>query len=250
MTMVRQSRARGQRPTILLTRPLPQSLRFARALADICDLPVVISPLMAVEVLPATLPDGPFSAIILTSETAVSIAAGLSGLPLRAYCVGDRTAEAARKAGFQPASAQGDAKALLALIRNAGEAGPLLHLRGEESRGNLAETLTKGGIVTDQAVIYTQRPQPLTAQARALLAGDQPLIVPLFSPRSARLFLQEAGPLRNPLWLAALSPAVAAELAGLHPDGLEIAERPDAAAMLVAVQRLIASACGFTPDHP
>ena len=250
MAMVRQSRANGQRPTILLTRPLPQSRRFARALAGITDLPMVISPLMQAEALPVDLPKGPFSAIILTSETAVVIARSFPDLPLRAYCVGDRTAEVAGSVGFQPVSAQGDAEALLMLIRAAGETGPLLHLRGEESRGNLAENLTKGGLVTHEAVIYAQRAQSFGEEARALIAGGNPLIVPLFSPRSAQLFRQEIAEPRGPLWLAALSPAVAAELVPLHPDALEIAERPDATAMLLAVQRLIASACGFAPDHP
>ena len=44
------------------------------------------------------------------------------------------------------------------------------------------------------------------------------------------------------LWLAALSPAVAGALDDLPRLGLEIAETPDARSMLLAVQRLIASA--------
>ena len=247
MVMVRQSRANVTVPTILLTRPLPQSQRFARALGEICDLPVVISPLMAAQALNPVLPQGPFAAVVLTSETGADLAGRIPGLPRLAYCVGDRTAEVAAAQGFQAVSAVGDAQRLSAMILARNQAGPLLHLRGTESRGNLAETLTRGGTVTQEALIYDQKPQPLSDDARALLAAGRPLIVPLFSPRSARLFLQEAGSFAGPVWFAALSPAVAAELA---PHALEIAERPDASAMLVAVQRLIASACTAGPAPP
>lgn len=233
----------SRRPTILLTRPLPQSRRFAEKLAQVTDLPVVTAPLMAADFLRPGLPEGPFSAAIFTSETGVEAARALGApLPARAWCVGARTAAAARVAGFDAVAAGGDAAALVAAIRSAGAPGPLLHLRGEDSRGDVAKTLTKGGIVTYEAVVYAQRPRPLTPEARELLGAGGGVIVPLFSPRSARLFAAEAGAAAN-LWLAALSPAVAGAVAGLHPVALEIADRPDATAMLLAVQRLIASAC-------
>ena len=250
MGMVRQSRVQSQPPTILLTRPLPQSLRFARMLAEVCDLPLVISPLMAARALAPDLPKGPFSAVILTSETGAELAGQIPGLPRLAYCVGDRTAAIAAEHGFQAVSAAGDAERLAAMIVARQEAGSLLHLRGADSRGALAETLMKCGLETHEAVIYDQQPQPLTAEARDLIGSGQALIVPLFSPRSARLFCHAAGQPAGPLWLAALSPAVAAELTPLAADGLELAERPDARAMLVAVQRLIASACGAGPATP
>ena len=240
MAMARQSRA----PTILLTRPLPQSQRFAAALAGMGGVAVVISPLMAPHLLRPALPLRDYAAVILTSETGAQAAAGLGPLPERAYCVGDRTAQVARDLGFEAISAQGDARALRALILAQGEVGPLLHLRGQDTRGDLAENLTAGGIGTDSVVVYDQSPQPLTPEAVAVIAAGGPLIVPVFSPRSARLLVQAlADKAHGPLWLAALSPAVAEELRPLRPDGLETAERSDAEAMVLAVQRLIASAC-------
>lgn len=242
MAMARQSCT----PTILLTRPLRQSRRFAAALGEGGDRRIVISPLMAPHFLHPVLPDMAFSALILTSETGAEAAAALQvPLPARAYCVGDHTAAVAKSLGFEPLSAQGDAVALAAFVRARNEAGPLLYLRGKEVRGGLAEMLSAGGIVTHSAVVYDQRPHPLTAEAEALIDQGVPLIVPLFSPRSARLFITALAGRRNgPLWLAALSPAVAAELQGLGADGLETAQSPDAGAMRLAVERLIASACG------
>lgn len=237
--MARQSRT----PTILLTRPLAQSERFARALAGVTDLPVMIAPLMKTVFLPVTLPPGEFSAIILTSEAAAHAAGALRNqLPDRAWCVGDRTAQVAAQAGFAATSAQGDAAALIACIRQAQEPGPLLHLRGVAVRGDLAGTLTTGGIVTHEAIVYDQVEQPLSANAQRLLSSGQPVIVPLFSPRSAALFTRQA-PVDAGLWLAALGPGVVAELTGIEAAGLETADKPDAEGMLLAVQRLIAAAC-------
>ena len=237
--MPRQSRV----PTILLTRPLVQSQRFAAALAGLTHLPIVISPLMETRFLPATLPVGKFSAIVLTSESGAIAAGRMRGrLPAKAWCVGDHTARVAGALGFAATSAHGDAAGLVALIRCAEEPGPLLHLRGMDARGDVAETLTKGGIVTHSAVIYEQAERPLSSEAMALVSNGQTLIVPLFSPRSARIFAQIAGP-GPELWLAALSPAVGRELTGLDPRGLEIADTPDSDGMLLAVQRLIAAAC-------
>jgi uroporphyrinogen-III synthase len=231
-------------PTILLTRPLAQSRRFAGVLAGITDLPVVISPLTETRFLDATPPPGGFSAIILTSESGARAAGRMrAALPLRAWCVGDHTAKVASDQGFAARSAKGDAAALIALIAQEGERGPLLHLRGADTRGEIAKTLTNRGIVTQELTVYAQAEQPLTAEAQAVLQGGAAVIVPLFSPLSARRFARQAGP-RPGLWIAALSPAVAQELAGLAPVGLEIADQPDGAGMVLAVERLLAAACG------
>ena len=221
---------------------MAQSRRFAQELAGVTDLPVVISPLMAPVFLAPPLPEGPFRAVILTSETGAQAAGTLrAALPGLAYCVGVRTAEAARAAGFEAIVAGGDAAELVATLSGGDETGPLLHLRGRDSWGEIAGTLTKRRIVTHEAVIYDQQEQPLSDEAQGLLAGDAPLIVPLFSPRSAVLFAAQAQGAER-LWLAALSPAVAAALGDLPRLGLEIAEKPEAGPMLLAVQRLIASA--------
>lgn len=241
--MVTQSR-----PPILVTRPQAQSDRFAAELrlrgGD--DLQIVISALLAAEFVVPDLGDRPFAAVIFTSETGVQAAAALRGpLPRRAFCVGARTAQAAQAAGFDALSADGDADALVALIGRSGVAGPLVHLRGEDARGDVAERLSLAGTETVSAVCYRQAPQPLTDQAAALLRGEMPVILPLFSPRSAALCLAgyRALPGVAPLWIAAMSPAVA-EVAA-PAARMIVARRPDAAAMVDAVMALIdASAAG------
>jgi uroporphyrinogen-III synthase len=133
----------------------------------------------------------------------------------------------ARRAGFDAQALGGDAEALVAALAGPGPA--LLHLRGEDSRGAIAERLSAAGRDTAEAVVYRQQARPLAPRARRVLAGGGPVLVALFSPRSARLFRQAVPDLPAGVSMAALSPAVAAEL-GRH-DGVRVAPRPDGPAM-------------------
>lgn len=230
----------------LLTRPAPASARFAASLRESFGqaAQIVTSPLMEPEFLRPDLPPGPFDALILTSETGAEAARRLSAdindFPRRAFCVGDRTALAATQAGFLAQSAMGDAKALVRLIQSTEPTGRFLHLRGRDSVGDIVQQLDLAGIMASEAVVYDQKPRPLTPEAAALLAGAAPVILPLFSPRSADLMAQ-TGPVRAPLWIAALSPAVAEHARPLQPDRMAIADRPDAPALLRAIEYLCAA---------
>jgi uroporphyrinogen-III synthase len=225
---------------VLLTRPMAQSQNFAAALqARFGDrLRPILTPLMAPVFLTPVLPTGPFAGVIFTSATGVEAAKRLD-LPRRAWCVGAETAARARAAGFEALSADGDAEALVAAILANPPPGRLLHLRGEEVRGDVTELLNSAGLETFSAVVYRQDPHPLTAEARAVLAAAGPVIVPLFSPRTGTLFRQALPwDLRADLRLATMSQAVADAVAGL-PGTVIIARRPDADAMLDAVARLL-----------
>lgn len=246
--MATQSRAK----TLLLTRPEPQATRFAQRLGKTFGdgLRVIIAPIMQPRYLQPSLPSRPYAALILTSETGAEAARRISAagqsLPRLAYCVGDRTAAVALACGFQAVSAQGDADALVALIVGQGGAGPLLFLHGAETRGAVAERLNSAGIETDSAVVYDQIACPLTDEARDSLTGADPVLLPLFSPRTARLFADQVQGItpRAPLWVAALSPAVATETVGLAPERLEIARSPDAESMLLALAALMVAGQG------
>ncbi len=147
----------------------------------------------------------------------------------------------ARAAGFDPRSAAGDATALLALIKRDVPAGPLLHLHGRESRGHIADALNSAGIETHEIIVYAQMAQRLTPAACQILAAEGPVILPLFSPRTATLFCAEVGKTAQmaPLMVAALSMAVVDALSGLRHQQIEVADRPDAEAMMDAIGRLL-----------
>ena len=249
--MARQSRA----PVVLLTRPAPQSQRFAQALQErLPSVQVIVSPLMQTEWLHPPLPDRPFHALILTSETGAKAADRLRAagtpLPATAFCVGPRTTETARAAGFQAISADGDVHALAALIRAAHPQGPLLHIRGEDVAGNLSETLTNSGIETHSAILYAQRPCPLSRAALTLLQAEGPVLVPLFSPRSAQILVQALPPdSKAPLWIAAISPAAATVAQALTPARLTIAPHPDGGNMLHTVLQMLSADANLESGH-
>ncbi len=229
---------------VLLTRPADQAARFAQELAIRFGsrLHPVISPLMRPAFLTPDLPEAPFAALILTSETGVEAAMHLRAagrvLPARAICVGDRTARAAETAGFAATSARGDAEALLALVLASDDPGPFLHLRGRDARGDIVPRLVAKGRQAQAAIVYEQVAQPLTDAAVAVLAGHGPVVVPLFSPRTASL-LADQGPFSAPLLVAAISAAAATKAAVLSPARMVTSARPDGDAMLDAVDMLI-----------
>ena len=232
-------------PILLLTRPAPQAERFADAARDRfgAGLRIVLSPLMAAEFLGPELPVQGLRGLVFTSETGVRGLARLTDRrDLPAHCVGPATARAAAAEGFAVATTgPGDAAALADLLaRNA--TGPLLWPRGAEAAVDIAARLDAAGVATRAATVYRQARRAPSPEAGAALAGAAPVILPLFSARSAAL-AADAWPARQaPLFVAAISPAVAAAAAALAPDRLIRADRPDAQAMLAAVAALLAAA--------
>lgn len=217
-------------PTLLLTRPEPQSAAFLAEVERRAGrrVPAVISPLMRIAPV-GDLPDlQGFRTIVLTSANGVQrMAPVLAGRSV--VTVGDRTAALARDAGA-------DAKALgetaEALMAHAAEiAGPALVCRGVHARAELAARLRDAGIEAAEAVVYDQIALPLTTAARALLEGKAPVVAPLFSPRSATLL--SANRIAAPLTVVAMSSAVAAAWVG--PGQTLVASAPTAAAMAALV---------------
>ena len=228
-------------PLVILTRPRAASERFGAALQEaLGPMDVAIVPLM--DIVPiGDLPDlGGVSALIFTSAAGVETFGKITAdRSLPAWCVGDRTAEAAREIGLRATSAGGDAEALIALMTDARPEGRLLHLHGAHLSVDVAERLTGAGLRAEGCAIYDQRRVAPGAALTAALAHEGPILVPLFSPRSARLFGEEAGTAQANIRPIAISPATRD---ALPPDWTEqaiIAETPDAAAMLRAMGALI-----------
>lgn len=229
------------RPTLLLTRPVAQSRRFAEAFAARFGVgwPILIAPLQQIVALRPPIPNA--RELVFTSENAVAPLVALApAAARRAWCVGARTAEVAARAGFAAVTGPGNAAALAQMIAAAHPEGPILVARGEHQAFDISAALDSVGVATVSAQVYAQRAVAPSAEATALLRGDGALLVPLFSPRSAWLFAKAAQGARAPLWIAAISPAAAAAGATMAPARIETARRPDADAMLDAIARLIA----------
>lgn len=222
-------------PVLLMTRPLEAARRFAASLpADLqARLQVVYSPLIEIRPLPGPADAGDMRGLIFTSANGV--AACEAPLSLPAYCVGEATAEAARRKGWKAQACGGTADALVAELLEARPQGPLLHLRGAHARGDVAARLSAGGVPCREKAVYEQQLLPLTDAAAAALTAQGTVIVPLFSPRTAQHFSKLCPADARP-WLLALSPAVAEPLKALNYKDLQICKKPTAQAMAEAVQ--------------
>ena len=229
---------------VLLTRPETEAQAFASALSARFGNRVrpLVAPLMAPCYLTPEVPPTDFAAVVFTSAQGVEGARRLgAALPHQAFCVGRKTAAAATAAGFSALSADGDADALLSLILNQRPKDPILYLRGVDTTGDLEKNLSDQGITTVSLQVYRQDFEPFSPEAQRLLCTPGPVILPLFSPRSARLFRQAMPPdAAATLHIAAMSSAVAQALDGLPRSALIIAAHPDALGMLDAVESLLA----------
>ncbi|WP_370281448.1 uroporphyrinogen-III synthase [Pseudooceanicola sp.] len=220
-------------PTVLLTRPAPDSAAFAAALTERIAVPVVVSPLMRI-VTDGTLPNmDDVDGVIFTSRNGVRAYRELNGPARPCYCVGPGTAEEARAAGMPARFAEGDAVALEALIRSEAPEGRWLHLHGRHVRVDVSARLREAGIAAEGRVVYAQEAQPLSAEARALLAGEAPVVAPVFSPRSAKL-LAQGEKSAAPVYIVAMSDAVASALGDWPRTKCTIAGQMDFRSMLEA----------------
>ncbi|WP_121629331.1 uroporphyrinogen-III synthase [Tropicibacter alexandrii] len=229
-------------PILLLTRPEDASRRVVDQLREMgCAFEPVISPLIGIEVT-GPLPEmEDAQGLIFTSANAVAAYRALGGpAGLPAFTVGQATAEAATNAGLHARSADGNAETLIAWLRDLRPDAPLIHMRGTHTRGDVAGRLSAAGVETRAAVIYDQPALPLTIEAQRVLTGTTPVVVPLYSPRSAKLLRNMS--IKAPLLVAALSEAVANAAPSHHIKGLRIAARPDSGAFLPLVAELLAVA--------
>lgn len=221
-----------ENPIVLLTRPLAASERFAKDLQGL-DVRVVISPVQSIEAMDFDVPHA-LKGAIFTSRNGVR---AVEGKPIPCWCVGDVTMQAAIKKGWQACSASGDAEALFRRILADRPEGPLVHFRGAYARGNLATRLQAEGIDVQEVVAYRQVSEMLNHDAKSALNRENPIILPLFSPRSAAQVVQQ-GPFPAPICVVAMSDAVAGEATALSPSQLVIADAPNAASMVAAIKQM------------
>lgn len=229
---------------VVVTRPQRDSERTA-ALLRARGHDVLVASLMRVEPLAADLA-GTWSAIIVTSANAPDAIAGnpvreaLTRLPL--FAVGQRSADAARQAGFVNVNpADGDVRDLMRMLiaQRAGTNAPLLYLAGEDRAADLPAELSARGIAAEMRVVYRVVTAPFPpALIEALQAGAVDAVMH-FSRRSADNYLAGAskagisGPAMAVRHLC-LSAQVAEPLVGASQ--IAVAARPDEAALVELLQ--------------
>lgn len=181
---------------LLVTRPEPGATRTAAALRA-RGHEVVVAPLLRTETIAADVA-GSFAAVLMTSANAARATAthpqfaSLRSLPV--LTVGERTAKAAREAGFARVESADGALADLVRLAAARFAGRrLLYLAGEDRAGDLAAELAPHRVTVDTAVIYRAvAAEALPMEAAQALAGGEVEAALHYSRRSAETLLRLA----------------------------------------------------------
>lgn len=225
--------ARDRTATILITRPEPAASALARDLGAVTGTDrILVSPVLRIVPLSAAIDLTAIRSLVFTSRAGVrAFVRAHPGCRLPAVTVGAQTARDARQAGLDARSLGPDA---VTFLRNADPdsiPGPCLYVRGEHASADLAAELAARGVPTQAAVLYRQVAQPLGAEARQRLEGTTPVILPLFSERSAQVLFRQ-GPFAAPLYVVAMSEKVAKTVPDVNacvtadnPDGKSMRER-------------------------
>ncbi|WP_195821067.1 uroporphyrinogen-III synthase [Roseobacter sp. MH60115] len=224
---------------LIMTRPVEANARFVAQLPMSLSgrLAVIESPLIEIVPERADFEIGAGEAVIFTSANGVRHAPGGQGR--QAFCVGQRTTEAAGAAGWESVFCGQTSDALVSSLLAAPPTARLWHLAGRHTRGQIAERLTAGGLPVTRITVYDQALRPLTSQAKSVLQHGNPVILPVFSPRTAAQFAQECPADACP-HIVALSEAVAAAMTHLNYASLEITSMPDAQTVVKCLEKVVA----------
>jgi uroporphyrinogen-III synthase len=241
---------------LLVTRPVPDDACTAATLRS-HGHHVLSAPMLCMEKLDCTFPEGPYSALLMTSANAARAVAGgplcakLSGLPV--YTVGRHTAEAARSAGFREVHcADGDRGDLALMLRGEPSSRLFLHLAGEDRAGDFHFPPAAGRVVV--AVVYRMaKAGCFPADVEMALREGQIEGVLHYSRRSAQAYVECAA--RVGLLPGALDrrhfclsgqvaePLVAQQLGRQAVGGVKIAAHPDEAALIALVDSCAKDSC-------
>ncbi|MGJ8603791.1 MAG: uroporphyrinogen-III synthase [Marivita sp.] len=234
-----------RRPLLLLTRPKPSSDAFWDALPEDVRAAVdfLINPLLSIKVT-GPLPSLEGTAgLIFTSANGLDAYKVLGGplLSVPVIAVGASTGEAARAFGFDTDVSGGTADQLVRHVLDRGYCGPLLHVRGENAIGDIAERLTEAGVATSDVVVYDQVLEPFARDTREALSQDRPVLAPVFSARTAQQLGRESAGLGD-IRFAAISRAVAGALPLAAQNETRIAKTPDRGGMIELIVEMVTDA--------
>ena len=234
---------------VFVFRPRPDAERTARAIAEHGFEPMV-APLFEVVRLSDAAPEGAFDAIVLTSGNGVPALAdgSIAWRDLPVFTVGSRTAAKVREAGLDDArSADGDRNDLIELIRRTLPVpAKLLMIVGRDRKEGVPDRLREAGYEVTLWTAYAAEPVsvlPEDMQAALRHGGGGAALH--YSARGARTFIalaQAAGVADEALELThvTLSADVASPLISAGASTVLVAEHPEEAGMLAALEQVSA----------
>lgn len=224
---------------LIVTRPAETGADFARKVQKAYGdaVPVILSPGLTVVPVSARFPASA-SDVVFTSMHGVMQAHRLA-IPLsaQAWCVGNRTAEAARALGFSAYAGGGDVGQLLDAIIDAMPRGRIVHIAGQHTRGDVVGTLIGAGLDCQEVTAYDQQVTKPTSELVSALSGDKPVVIPLFSARSGIMLSQIEW--RAPVHIVAMSNHIADVVLDWGADTIRIAQKMDEPAMIAATCQVL-----------
>ena len=230
-------------PKVLVTRPREDAEEVCDALR-LRGFEPILAPMMEIRIesgVALSLDD--VQAILLTSANgARALAAATERRDIPVLTVGEASARKTRGLGFSHVdSAHGDVASLGRLVRRTlnPAQGPLLHVAGSVTAGDLAGDLARAGFALRREMLYQAEVVETlpTAAAQALAEGDVAYGL-FFSPRTAATFvtlIKRAHLDVSDVTAVTLSAAVASQLMVLSWRGVLIARTPEQVALFAAL---------------
>ena len=221
-----------------MTRPLAAGRNFVAMMPQrlATRLKVTETPLLRIEPTGNAVDMDAEDAAIFTSSNGVRYAP--DGAGRAAFCVGAATTLAASDRGWAAVQMGETAEALTRKMAAIPHKQRLFHLSGTHIRGDVVAHLRGVGANAHRVAVYDQVTCDLTDAARTVLAGDMPVLVPLFSPRTATRFFGQSVDFKKVVVLG-LSEAIA----DCAPDDLRaeviVSSAPDVTAMMKALDQTV-----------
>ena len=227
---------------LLLTRPLGGNERFCLKIKHLlysCE--ILDNPIQKIDFLPSLGKVNKNSVLIFTSANGLRAAKKHNLINKKCFVVGANTKKIAVSFGYDVLGFSKDQENLLKLIKSKKPTESLVHIRGKHTVGNLCDALKRNQFSCLDIIGYNQEPLKIKKQNLQKIHSGRPVILPIFSSRSAEL-LQSNLDLTG-FNVIAISEAVAKIITGVELGELVISKKPDLNSMqeatLAILRRLI-----------
>ena len=227
---------------LLLTRPLDGNERFCLKIKHLlysCE--ILDNPIQKIDFLPSLSKVNKNSVLIFTSANGLRAAKKHNLINKKCFVVGSNTKKIAASFGYDVLGFSKDQENLLNLIKSKKPTESMVHIRGKHTVGNLCDALKRNQFSCLDIIGYNQEPLKIKKQNLQKIHSGRPVILPIFSSRSAEL-LQSNLDLTG-FNVIAISEAVAKIVTGVELGELVISKKPDLNSMqeatLAILRRLI-----------
>ena len=227
---------------LLLTRPLDGNERFCLKIKHLlysCE--ILDNPIQRIDFLPSLSKVNKNSVLIFTSANGLRAAKKHNLINKKCFVVGANTKKIAVSFGYDVLGFSKDQENLLKLIKSKKPTESMVHIRGKHTVGNLCDALKRNQFSCLDIIGYNQEPLKIKKQNLQKILSGRPVILPIFSSRSAEL-LQSNLDLTG-FNVIAISEAVAKIVSGVELGELVISKKPDLNSMqeatLAILRRLI-----------